>query len=299
MKISQINNYAFNYKNNNSLTKSKTNQKTVTSPAFKGDFLELSQFEDSYNRKPVIIDGRIYTYKQTRKPVGFDYIRYAYVAAPGEKDEDIQQRFINLTICTIHTEMPFSWIRYNYRNGYKNVANNAYREKKFFAEKIKTENEKLDTLYENKQQFKDIYTHYKLKISNDFEKLVNSKLPGRLERFDKVIDEQKEKIEGIKKQKEISDKRFELLCELDELGGQKQSMIDEQARIHGRKSEIERILPEKYGNEYDTLNAERQILENHLTQMDKDFAKIDEKLDNSFHKIENFYEEYYPELYKQ
>ena len=299
MKISKINNFSIQYKNTTVIKKSDIQNPNVSEPSFKGYHHELSQYEEGIVRKPFIIDGRVYTYKQTRKPVGFEYIRYAYVADPGEKDEDISQEDIELTICTIHTEMPLSWIRDNYRNGYKNFANNAYREMNFFGKKIEAENDKIDTLYANKEKFSDIHNRYKLKISNDFEEQVLSKLPGRMERYDAVIEKEKAKIEEIKKQKAISDKRFELLCELDELGGQKQAMIEEQARIHGRKSDIERCLSEKYGQEYDTLNAERQLLENHLTQMDKDFAKIDEKLDESFHKVEEFYKEYYPDLYKQ
>ena len=296
MKISKINNYSIQYKNKTAHKKS--NNTNTSAPSFKGYHLELSQFEGG-NYKPLYIDGRIYSYTQTRKPVEFEYIRYAYVADPGEKDEDISQEDIELTICTIHTEMPLSWIRNNYRNGYKNFANNAYREMNFFGKKIKSENDKVDILYANKEKFKNIHERYKLKISDSFEEKILSKIPERLERYNEVINKEKAKIAEIQKQKEISDKRFELLCELDKLGGQKQAMIEEQARIHGRKSDIERSLSQKYGQEYDTLNSERQLLENHLTKMDKDFAIIDEKLDESFHKVEEFYKEYYPDLYKQ
>ena len=90
-----------------------------------------------------------------------------------------------------------------------------------------------------------------------------------------------------------------LPAELDKIGGEKQDMIDEQARIHIRKTDLEKILPGKHGLEYETLSAERQLLENHLTRMDKAFAKIDKRLDAAFEQVEDFYKEYYPDLYEQ
>lgn len=293
MKISRITNYNFTNNNNKGQKSSK-----ATEPSFKGYFEEMSQHE-GFGNNPLKIDGRIFSYEYTRKPVKFEYIRYAYIADPGEKDEDIPQSAIDLTLCTVHTEMPFSWIRDNYRNGYKNFANNAYREKNFYGDKIEKENEKLDEIYKNKEKFKNIHEKYKSKTNSDFEEKVRAKIPGRLKAFDGLADEQKAKIEDVKNKKEIAEKRFELLCELDKIGGEKQDMIDEQARIHIRKTDLEKILPGKHGLEYETLSAERQLLENHLTRMDKAFAKIDKRLDAAFEQVEDFYKEYYPDLYEQ
>ncbi len=298
MKIQRINTFPVSSKNK---TNKKQNNNTVrntnTAPSFKGYFHEMSQYAGMNNKK-LIIDGRIMDYEYTRNPKGFDYICYSYIADPGEKDEDIPQSAIDLTVCTIHTEMPFSWIRDNYKNGYKNFANNAYREMNYFGDKIKAEEKEIELINKNKSKFIEMHEQCKLKRPDDFEKLVTACIPARLRRFDKKTAEKQELIKNIEKKRNLANQRFELLCELDGIGGEKQSMIDEQKRIHLRKSDIERILHEKSGHEYNTLSRERQILEDHLTAMDRDFANIDKRLDNTFRKVENFYKEKYPDLYR-
>ena len=142
---------------------------------------------------------------------------------------------------TIRDDLRLSQIKKDYKNGYNNFAKNAWDEKEFLTSKLK-ENEPL---FEKTKKLNNGYEKRLLFVKDD---LTKQKLYDRKNINKNKLDYHANQKNALTNALKNANERFDLLKELDDMAGVKNSIIDEKNKTLYYIYDIN-----KYSKEYDSL----------------------------------------------
>ena len=152
-----------------------------------------------------------------------------YVASPNEK---IPEKIYKTHTHIQRNDLYLSQIKKDYPHGYKNFAQNAYLEAEYYKELQKNKNtiinkntKEIDSLTKKHEVVSKENLSPKLK--ERFEKDYNNKVNA----MKKEIDETTRLADYADKNLDKAEKRFEVLKEMDELGGQYNQLMADIAKV--------------------------------------------------------------------